>query len=194
MLKRLYLYQISVLPNTKYLDHFVCNSLNYTLRYLYISGGSWTEPGAYFYPLIKVCPIVTEELYLDWFKFDDVILSTIIERSHKVERLCLVNMFIDISDTFKLSDKLDYKIKHLCLDETCVQKDKKSLNHGKSKRFFKAVGETSLKSSLEKISILQGDFNSTVLSNLFYDNKITAQLIQNREKRLPTGYNAGEEL
>lgn len=192
--KRLYLYQINVLPNTKYLDHFLCNSLNYTLRYLYISGGSWVELGDYFYPLIKVLPIVTEEVFLSCFKLDDLTLATIMEKSRKCERLGLVNLCMDITDGFYLNDKLDYDIKTLYLDETCVQRDKKSLNQEKIRYFFKAIGKTSMAKSLRKITILSGDFKEQMLRRILRETGIEAEVRIHIDCREPTGYNRGESM
>lgn len=201
-IKRLYLYQIGNMPKSKYLDNFMCNSLNYTLRYLFISGGNWCEIGNYYIAFMKVIPIVTEEVYIDCFTLDGSTVSSIIEKAHKCERLCLVNLKVDIntlvssniSRRFKVRTDLDFKIEHLVLDETLIQSDKESLNTDKAHLFFKGLKKSTLKTSLKKISIIKGEFNKNNLRDLLKEYGFTCEIIENQDKREPTGMNPGEKM
>lgn len=181
LIQKLGLHHINLLYNHRFLTNFLWNSLNYTINNFYVSSNDWSSPADYFFPIVKVLPIVTDEVVLDWFHLDDVMLSTIIEKSHKVKSLGLVNLYLDITEAFAIKDTAPFEIENLYMDQTWVQHDKKSLNQDKTRVFFEAVAKTSLAKSLKTVSVQKGDFNEGVLQGILKDWGFNAQVIVNTE-------------
>lgn len=165
-------------------------SFNHKMESLYLNDHGLGFLSPYHNSLKFIFPLVTQQLTIKAFSFDDDRdFKYVIEQSSHIPMLIISNCTVNISEKFALSKKVDYKIVHLNLYETCIKHGSSYLNEEKMHYFCKAINDSSLGQSMKHIWINEGDdYPTKDLQKVLKKHKLDVEIITTEDAPAPLAY------